>query len=115
MNTQIISIIVCMIVCMIVLLSVVYAYMVRRTLSVGMKYFAMALVRSLLPILRHRLAKVRAAACSCVRACIMVPDLDKCKGAGSDCIPELIGFREENNLSVASFYTAEIRLILLLQ
>ena len=70
----------------------------------------MALVRSLLPILRHRLAKVRAAACSCVRACIMVPDLDKCKGAGSDCIPELIGFREENNLSVASFYTAEIRL-----
>jgi len=77
--------------------------------NLGMKYFAVALVRSVLPILRHRLAKVRIAALSSLRAIITVPDKDKMKGAGSDAIVELVGFREENNLSVAAFYKSEVR------
>lgn len=77
--------------------------------NLGMKYFAVALVRSVLPILRHRLAKVRISALSCLRAVITVKDVDKQKGAGSDAIVELVGFREENNLSVAAFYKPETR------
>lgn len=76
---------------------------------IGMKYFAVALSRAILPVLRHRHAKVRAAAVSCIRATIAVPDADKCKGAGTEAIMDLVGFREENNLSVASFYVSEVR------
>lgn len=52
----------------------------------GMKFFAVALVRATLPVLRHRHAKVRLAAVRCVNSCIVVPDRAKVKGSGTDAI-----------------------------
>lgn len=46
----------------------------------GMKYFAVALVRVILPVLRHRHAKVRVAAVAALKACMIIPDLAKVKG-----------------------------------
>jgi len=76
----------------------------------GMKYFAVALVRAALPCLRNRLAKVRIAALGALQALIMVPDRAKRKGAGSDAITDLVGFREENVLQVAAFYKSEVQI-----
>lgn len=78
-------------------------------LEEGMKYFAVALVRALLPVLRHRHARVRAAAVEAVRCCMVVPDRAKLKGSGTDAIVDLVGFREENVLPVAAFYREEVR------
>ena len=39
----------------------------------GMKFFAVALVRAVLPSLRHRHAKVRLAAVCALTACMVVP------------------------------------------
>ena len=46
----------------------------------GMKYFAVALVRAVLPVLRHRHAKVRVAAVAALKACMIIPDQAKVKG-----------------------------------
>ena len=70
----------------------------------GMCYFAVALVRMLLPLLRHRHAKVRAAGVDAVRACMIVPNRAKRKGSGTEAIVDLVGFKEDNVLNVASFY-----------
>lgn len=51
-----------------------------------MKFFAVALVRVTLPVLRHRHAKVRLAAVRCLAACMVVPDKAKIKGSGTDAI-----------------------------
>lgn len=51
-----------------------------------MKFFAVALVRATLPVLRHRHAKVRLAAVQCVTACMQVPDRGKIKGRVCICI-----------------------------
>mmetsp|Transcript_32943 Transcript_32943/g.33555 ORF Transcript_32943/g.33555 Transcript_32943/m.33555 type:complete len:1209 (+) Transcript_32943:51-3677(+) len=75
----------------------------------GMKFFAVALVREILPTLRHRHARVRAAGVSAVKAVVMVPDRDKRKGAGTEAIQDLVGFREENVLPVAGFYRADVQ------
>jgi len=48
----------------------------------GMKYYAVALVRAVLPVLRHRHAKCRAQGLATVKACVAVPDRAKLKGAG---------------------------------
>lgn len=66
----------------------------------GMCYFSVALCRCILPHLRHRHAKVRAAAVDAYRACVHIPNREKRKGAGTETIAELIGFREENVLPV---------------
>ena len=66
----------------------------------GMCYFAVALCRCILPHLRHRHAKVRAAAVDAYRACVHIPNREKRKGAGTETIADLIGFREENVLPV---------------
>lgn len=51
-----------------------------------MKFFAVALVRATLPVLRHRHAKVRLVAVRCLAACMVVPDKAKIKGSGTDAI-----------------------------
>lgn len=75
----------------------------------GMKFFSVALVRAILPVLRHRHAKVRAAAVSAVRACMIVPDRSKRKAAGSEAIADLVGFREENVLQIVAFYKPDVQ------
>lgn len=60
----------------------------------GMKFFSVGLVRSILPVLRHRQAKVRVAAVSAVHHCMVVQDRAKRKAAGSEAITDLVGFRE---------------------
>lgn len=78
--------------------------------ELGMKFYAVALVRSLLPVMRHRHAKVRCAAVDAIKACVMVPDRAKRKGAGTAAIQDLVGFHEENVLSVAAFYKSEVQI-----
>ena len=76
----------------------------------GMKFYAVALVRALLPVLRHRHAKVRCAAVRALKVCVLVPDRDKRRGAGSEAIVDLVGFREDNVLPVAGFYKADVQI-----
>jgi hypothetical protein len=76
----------------------------------GMKYFSVALVRSLLPILRHRHAKVRMNAIIAIHNCMIVPDESKRKAAGSDAIVDLVGFQESNTLQVTTFYKSAVTL-----
>lgn len=76
----------------------------------GMKFFSVALIRSILPVLRHRHAKVRVSAVTCLKGCMIVPDRAKCKGSGTEAIVDLVGFREENVLQVAAFYTSQIQI-----
>jgi hypothetical protein len=47
-----------------------------------MKFYSVALVRALLPLLRHRLARVRIAGIDAIRDVVKVPNRDKRKGAG---------------------------------
>mmetsp|Transcript_28473 Transcript_28473/g.64496 ORF Transcript_28473/g.64496 Transcript_28473/m.64496 type:complete len:821 (-) Transcript_28473:7-2469(-) len=75
----------------------------------GMKFFAVGLVRAVLPCLRHRQAKVRCAAVAACHACMVVHDPAKRKASGSEAITDLVGFREENVLPVASFYGADVQ------
>ena len=74
----------------------------------GMCYFAVALVRILLPLLRHRHAKVRIAGIDALRACMIVPNRAKRKGAGTDAMVDLVGFKEDNVLNIASFYKPNV-------
>lgn len=74
--------------------------------NIGMKYFAVGLIRSLLGLLQHRQAKVRIAVISAIHACILIPDKAKRKGAGSEAIRDLVGFHDGNTISIASFYTS---------
>ena len=74
----------------------------------GMKYYAVAIVRAVLPVLRHRHARVRVAAVKCCHSCLTVPDREKRKAAGTDALMDLVGFREENVLPVAAFYKSDV-------
>lgn len=76
----------------------------------GMKFFAVALVRAVLPVVRHRHAKVRLAAVPCLKACMMVPDRAKLKGSGTEAMPDLVGFRDDNVIQVSSFYKADVQI-----
>lgn len=78
--------------------------------NTGLKFFAVGLVRAILPVLRHKHAKVRAAGLCALKTCIAVPDRAKLKGSGTEAIPDLVGFREENVLNVASFYKADVQI-----
>jgi hypothetical protein len=55
-----------------------------------MKFFAVALVRATLPVLRHRHAKVRLMAVKCLAACMVVQDKAKMKGSGTDAIVRVL-------------------------
>lgn len=76
----------------------------------GMKHYAVALVRVILPTLRFQHAKVRICAITTLTNIIMIPDRAKRKGAGSDAIVDLIGFHEENVLQVSSFYSTQVHI-----
>ncbi|RLN47464.1 hypothetical protein BBJ28_00004214 [Nothophytophthora sp. Chile5] len=75
-----------------------------------MKHFSVAVVRTLMPLLLHRLARVRVAAVETIRALVTCPNVEKCKGSGTEAIADLIGHRDENVIPVAAFYTTEVRL-----
>ncbi|KAG6967429.1 hypothetical protein JG688_00006319 [Phytophthora aleatoria] len=75
-----------------------------------MKHFSVATVRTLMPLLLHRLARVRVAVVETIRALVTCPNVEKCKGSGTEAIVDLIGHRDENVIPVATFYTAEVRL-----
>ena len=57
-----------------------------------------------LGIMRHRNPKVRIAAIELFEASVSLPDRAKLKGAGTEAILDLVGFREVKVLSVAAFY-----------
>jgi hypothetical protein len=52
--------------------------LVMRFIS-GMNFFAVGLVRALLPVLRHRHARIRCCAIKALHACLVVPDYVKQK------------------------------------
>jgi len=78
--------------------------------NMGFKFFAVGLVRAILPVLRHKHAKVRVAALGALRSCLSVPDRAKLRGAGTEAIPDLVGFREDNVLNVAAFYKSDVQI-----
>jgi hypothetical protein len=73
-------------------------------LNQGMVYYALAIARATLPVLRHRHAKVRCAAVRLVTASIAVPYKAKCRGAGTDAVVDLIGYNAEDSIPIAAFY-----------
>lgn len=75
----------------------------------GMKFYSVALCRAVLPVLRHRHAKVRAPAVTALHHIMIVPDRAKRKGAGTEAIQDLVGFREENILPIAAFYKDDVQ------
>jgi hypothetical protein len=76
--------------------------------EIGMKFYSVGLVRAVLPVLRHRHAKVRVVAVRCCTACMVVPDRDKRKAAGTEALVDVVGFREDSVLQVAAFYKADV-------
>ena len=68
--------------------------------------FATAVARQTILNLRHRNAKVRLASLSLFEAACGVPNRAKVKGAGTEAINDIVGFKEENILPVAAFYDA---------
>ena len=62
----------------------------------GAKVFAKALAAGTLGNMRHRSPKVRIAAIELFEASVSLPDRAKLKGAGTEAILDLVGFREEN-------------------
>lgn len=80
-------------------------FLARSTsLNQGMIYYALATARAILPSLRHRHAKVRAAAVRSFTAAVAVPFKAKCRGAGTDAIVDLIGYNAEDTIPIAAFY-----------
>lgn len=76
-------------------------------LELGAKYFATGLARAVLPNCRNRNTAVIVAAMDLLEASIVVPDRAKRKGAGSAAITDLVGFKADNALSIASFYDSQ--------
>ncbi|TMW63768.1 hypothetical protein Poli38472_002709 [Pythium oligandrum] len=74
-----------------------------------MKHFTVAFVRASKHLLNHRLARVRIAAIECIQTLVSCPNIDKYKGSGSDAIVDLLGYRDENVIPIAAFYTGEVR------
>ena len=72
----------------------------------GAMVFATGIARACIVNLRHRNAKVRLATLSLFEAAVGVPNRAKVRGAGTDAIADVVGFREENVLPVAAFYNS---------
>jgi hypothetical protein len=79
-----------------------------KDFEIGMKYYSIALVRALLPLLRHRHAKVRHASLAAMHFIMIVPDRSKRKASGSEAIQDLVGFREDNVLQISAFYKPDV-------
>jgi len=77
------------------------------TWEIGAKFYAVAIGRSTLPLLRHKSSHVRVACITLLETSISVPDREKIKGAGSSAIEDLVGFRQENILPIAAFYKSD--------
>eukprot|EP00968_Pinguiococcus_pyrenoidosus_P012548 scaffold1102_cov256-Pinguiococcus_pyrenoidosus.AAC.43 len=73
----------------------------------GTKLYAIALARAVFPVLRHRHARVRVLAVEALHAIVMIKQEEKRKGAGTEAIEDLIGFRADNVLPVGAFYNSE--------
>ena len=73
----------------------------------GAKIFALALARASLTNLRHRNSKVRLASIELFEASVCVPNRAKVRGAGTDAIADLIGFKEDNVIPIAAYYSAQ--------
>ena len=71
--------------------------------------YASALSRVAMPALRHRHAKVRHAALGVVWRCTALPFKAKWRGAGTDTIVDLVGFRPDNELPIAAFYGNDVQ------
>ncbi|GBG31043.1 Dynein assembly factor 5, axonemal [Hondaea fermentalgiana] len=82
----------------------------ERAFENTMHHYCTALVRSLMPALRHRRSAVKIAAIRCIGALVACPYRNKCKGGGTDAIVDLMGFREDNVIPICAFYQGETRL-----
>lgn len=71
---------------------------------------AKALVVQLKELLTHRHASVRVEALKTIERVVSCPHVEKCKGAGSEAILELLGHQDENVLPIAAFYTRQTKL-----
>jgi hypothetical protein len=78
--------------------------------EVGAKHFATAIARSAIPLLRHRKAKIRIISLELFEKSVCVPFREKKKGAGTDAINDLIGFKDDNIIPIAAFYKSECAL-----
>ena len=67
-----------------------------QLLRVVARYFAVGLARSAVPNCRRKGADAIIAAMDLFEASVCVPDKAKRKGAGTEAIADLVGFREEN-------------------
>lgn len=74
-----------------------------------MKVFAIGFAKHLGPNLTHRYARVRLAALAALQDVVAVPKPEKRKGAGTEAIAELVGYREENVVPIRAFYGQEVR------
>ena len=73
----------------------------------GAKIFALALARASMANLRHRNARVRLVSIELFEASVCVPNRAKVRGAGTDAIADLIGFKEDNVIPIAAYYSAQ--------
>ena len=69
----------------------------------------LGIIRVVMPLLKHKHAKIRILSVKTIQVLMMIPDTAKMKGAGTDTIVDLVGFHESNSLQVASFYKPVIR------
>jgi nitrogen regulatory protein PII len=81
--------------------------LLSRHFSSGTKHFAIGLVKAIMPSLDHRHAKVRIAVLQAVWELVKCPKPEKCKGAATEAIVDLIGHRDDNVLPVAAFYVSD--------
>ena len=80
-----------------------------NTLPHVVKVFAVGFAKISAQLLRHRYARVRLAGLDALQAAVAVPKPEKRKGAGTEAIAELVGFREENVVPIKAFYGKEVR------
>ena len=77
----------------------------------GAKFFATALARAAIPHMRHQNSRARISSIQLFEAAVSVPDREKIKGAGTDAIADLLGFREENVSAGQSLWAPFIRVV----
>ena len=53
------------------------------------------------------LPQVRLAVLDALHASVSCPNPDKCKGAGTEAIADLVGFHDPNSVPVAAFYHSD--------
>jgi len=83
--------------------------LLSQSVPVLWKVYCPAFVRRLMPQLAHRHARIRVAILDAIDACVQCEDKDKCRGAGSEAINDLLGHRDANVLPIAAFYGADVR------